>query len=204
MRRHTLILLGLACCAPGLYESANAGTTLTFDSSSYTVRGGQTVQVEVFLSQTSGGTPISPSNALLTAAVDVSFNNPSGIAAVLSTSNITGGPLFDASVPGLNPTQFQASVADTSLLGIGTLPVLLGTFTFTGLKAGTTQISVAAHQPGPSFSTTQGAISDPTPATANINVLPEPSSLMIVLTGGPLLVGGLALRRRFPWRSQAA
>jgi hypothetical protein len=25
-----------------------------------------------------------------------------------------------------------------------------------------------------------------------------------VLTGGPLLIGGLALRRRLPWRSRAA
>jgi hypothetical protein len=202
MRHRTLIVLGLACFTLGRYESALAATSLSFDSSSYTVKNGQTVQVQVFLSQTSGG-PIGPGNGLAAAAVQVSFNNPAGIAAVLSTSNITGGPLFDSSTASLTST--QASVAENSLSGIITLPVLLGTFTYTGLKVGATQISVSAiPPPGTSFGTIQGPLPDPTGATANINVIPEPASLIIVLTGGPFLIGGLALRRRPRWLLRAA
>jgi hypothetical protein len=201
MRRRTVIFLGLACFTLGRYESADAAIMLSFDSSGYTVGGGQTVQVQVFLSQTSGGL-IGPGNGVTAAAVAVSFNNPSGIAAVLSTNNITGGvPPFDASSASLTST--QASVADTSLLGVGTVPMLLGTFAFTGLKIGTTQISVSAIPN--SFATTQGPISpDPTSATAVINLVPEPASLIIVLTGGPLLIGGVVLCRRVPRESSPA
>jgi hypothetical protein len=204
MRIRRLILLGLASLGLGLPGRADAGPVLSFGSPSYTILDiGQTVQVQVFLAQTAGGIQIGPTNALLTAGIQLSFNNPSGVAAVLSTGAITPGPAFNSSSAGVTPT--QATLAETSISpsGIGSLPVLLGTFTFTGLQSGPTQISVAAIGPGSSFSTTGGDVFIPTPATASMNVLPAPSSSVIALTGVPLLIGGLALRRRRPRASPA-
>jgi hypothetical protein len=191
----SLTLLGLIGFALGWHQPAEAAYQLSFNSSSYVISSSQpTVPVQVFLSQTAGGIQISPGNPLLTTGILVSFNNPSGVAAVLSTNNITANPAFDSSSSGVTST--QASLAETSLLGISSLPVLLGTFTFSPLKARTTQISVATLSPGSSFSSLAGVLPDPSPATATITVVPEPSSLLMALTGSPLLLAALVLRRR--------
>src|SRR5262249_18432508 len=106
MKSSTLILLALTCLSLGTQRSAEAAPVLSCDSSNYVVRGGQTIQVQVFLSQTAGGPQVGPTNTLLTAGIQVSFNNPSGVAAVLSTSNIVGGPAFDPTYStGLTNTQ---------------------------------------------------------------------------------------------------
>ena len=210
MKYRARIILALAIAASALgghrpAEAASALSVLSFNSSNYTVIGGQTVQVEVFLSQNSTGgmdTPITAGNGIILAGIQVSFNNPSGVAAVLSPTGIMQGPLFDpGATPSLSAT--QATLAETSLFspsGLSSLPLLLGTFTFTGLKVGTTQITVTAIPPlsTPSFTTFQGNNLFPTSATANINVVPEPSSIVLLLTGGPLLLGALALRRSRP------
>jgi hypothetical protein len=193
MKTRSLIVLGLAWFALGWHPPAEAGFVLSFNASSYTISPSGTAQVQVFLSQTPGGPQISSTNTLLTAAIAVSFNNPSGVTSVRSVADITANPAFDASSAGRSST--QATLSETSLLGLSTLPVLLGTFTFSPVGVGTTQITVA---PLPmSFSASQsGVLPDPTSATATVNVTPEPSSVIVALTGSPVLLAGLVLRRR--------
>ena len=46
------------------------------------------------------------------------------------------------------------------------------------------------------LSALSGVLPDPSSATATFNVTPEPSSLIVALTGSPVLLAGLVLRRR--------
>jgi hypothetical protein len=200
MKYRALIILGVAVSlslsAPGWHRRAEAATVLSvlsFDSSTYIITPGHTVQVQVLLSQTAGGNDaqVSAANALYSAGFQVFFNNPSGVASV---TNITASAAFAFSSPTITAT--SATLTESLLVppppGITTLPGVLGTFTFTGLTSGTTRISVVpiANQ----FSTAGANILNPTSATA-ILIVPEPSSIVMALTGGPLLLAGLALRR---------
>jgi hypothetical protein len=196
MKYRRRIILGLILSPLCWQGSVEAGYSLSFNSSSYSVGSGRTVQVQVLLSQTPDVTQISPTNPLIGAGIQLSFNNPAS-AAVLSTSNIAGNTAaFDSIVPGLSST--QATLAENAFLspGVSTLPGLIGTFTFTGLGFGTNVLVVAPIGPGSSFVAQGGVLSpQPTSATAILSVVPEPSSLVLILTGGPLLCGGLVLRR---------
>lgn len=201
MKYSMLIVLGLASLVLGWQGPAEADFLLSFGSSTYSVGGGRTVQVQVFGSQNTNGTQITPTNGLTLAGIAVSFNNPPGVAAVTSMSSIVGGPLFDTSVSSVALT--QATLTDASLAGIGTLPVLLGTFTFNGLQIGTTQISVAPISPGPSFAAAMsGAFQPASTATATLNVTPEPTSILVLLTGVPVLLGVAALQGSRPGTSR--
>jgi hypothetical protein len=208
MKNRPLIYLALGFATLGGSGRAEAGLLLSFDQSSYKVGDpGSTVQVRVFVSQIAGGPQVGPGNELLTAGVKVSFNNPQGVAAVLSNSDVTKGPAWDVSSASVTTT--TTSLAETSLLGISNLtsPLLLGTFTFTSLTAkGTTTISVSRLDPTtPSFVTSQGDRIDPTnTATATITAVPEPATLGMILTGAPLLLGVWALRRRRHSRTPSA
>jgi hypothetical protein len=125
----------------------------------------------------------------------VAYNHPSGVAAVLAASDVSGGPLWSSS--SANALSATASLATTSLAGIADLssPLLVGTFHFTGLSLGTTQISVSNLTPGPSFETIQGNVLDPTnTATAIVQVVPEPSGFVLLV--GFALSLGFAARRR--------
>jgi hypothetical protein len=185
------ILLLSGWCRP-----AAAGLLLSFDQSGYTINGvGNTTAVEVFVSQVPGGTQVGPGNELVSAAIELSFPT-GGTAAVLSTSDVTGGPAWDSSsvqtsTNGSN-TLFDLGLA--SLAGISDLsnPLLLGTFVFTGQSLGTTSISVATLGPGSSFITVNGDVLDPTNVPgARISVvqtaIPEPSALVLMCIGGVAL-----------------
>src|SRR5262249_11195143 len=162
IRPRFILLLGLV--AFGWSVPAEANLILSFDQPTYTIGGvGRTGQVNVLVSQVAGGPQVGPGNGLLTAAIKVTFDNPAGVAAVLSPGNVRGGPAFDSSSAGVTTT--TATLAEASLLGITNLssPLLLGTFTFTGLSVGRATISVAQLDPGtPDFITTQGNVLDPT------------------------------------------
>jgi hypothetical protein len=193
MKFRTFVALGLGLFVLGWPGRSSATLILSFDQSVYTITAANahTVQVPVFLSQIAGGPQVGLGNELLTGGVVVSFNNPSGIAAILAHGDVTGGPAFDSSAVGLTLT--TATLGETSLLGIGDLShsLLLGTFKFTGLVNGATTISVASLGPGPSFATAGGNFLDPTnTATATINVVPEPST--IVMAGSALGMCGIA------------
>jgi len=188
--------LGLAIVVAAWPHVSSAGLVLSFDQSNYSIPGsGQTVVVSAMLSQIAGGPQVGPGNELLSAAIAITFNSPSGVAAVLSPSDITRGPVFDTASSSVTAT--SAILGETSLLGVGDLsnPLLIGTFRFTGLTEGAMPIQLASLGPGASFVTVGGATLDPTnTATATIDTVPEPST--IVLASLALLISGLVWQRK--------
>jgi len=183
MGSRNLMVLGLAMIVLGCPTRVSAALVLSFDRSSYGIgQVGETVPVQVFLSQTPDGPQVGVGNELLTAGVLVSFSNPAGIAEVTAPANIVGGPAFDSFSAGVDPAMHTASLAELSLLGIGDLssPLLLGTFTFTGLNYGTTTISVADLDVSADFITAMGDVLDPTNTpTAQVVVIPEACSFIV-------------------------
>jgi len=176
---------------------ANAALSLSFDQATYSISApGQTSLVSVYLTQSAGGAQVGPGNTLISAALNLVFNSPGGIAAVSAVTDITPSALFDSSSRGVSAT--NATLGETSVAGISDLsvPLLLGTFKMTGLAAGSTTIQVASLGPGSSFVTSQGNIVDPTNApTALVSVVPEPPSAAIAISA--LAVVGLYGSRRW-------
>lgn len=171
-------LLSLVCSSP-----AKADLSLSFNESTYSILApGQTSLVSVYLTQTPGGIQIGPSNTLQTAAINLLFNSPSGIASVLAPSDIASNPLFDSTSASVSA--ISASLGEASIAGISDLssPLLLGTFRLTGLAAGDTMIQVSSLGPGPSFGTSQGNVVDPLnmPA-ATATVVPEPPAAVLAM-----------------------
>jgi hypothetical protein len=201
MKYRARIVLGLACLVLTWDAPVEANPILSFDQPSYTIGIGQTVKVAVLVSQNSTGTQIGTSNPLISAGVALSFNN--GVAAVTTITPISTA-IFDFSSSSTVPSTLgTASLQENVFLtgtGISSVspPALLGMFTFTGLAYGSTQITLGPITPGNSFGTPNGAF---TPAqvgtaTATLNVVPEPTSLIVMLTGAPVLLGVVALRSR--------
>jgi hypothetical protein len=207
MNSNRVLIAALGCCALSWPTSAAAGLLLSFDNSSYSIVGvNGTVAVPVFISQTPDGPQIAAGNELLTSGIVVSENNPTGIARVLLSTDVSAGPAWDSASSSASAT--TATLATTSLAGIANLssPVLLGTFHFTGLALGTTTISVANLTPGPSFITVGGDVVDPgNIATATIEVkapsLPEPST-QALSCAALAIVGAAEIRRRRVSRSR--
>jgi hypothetical protein len=169
-------LLSLVCSS-----QASADLSLSFNQSTYSMLApGQTSLVSVYLTQTPGGVQIGAGNTLRSAAVNLLFNSPGGIASVLATTDITGNPVFDSTSASVSA--ISASLGETSVAGISDLssPLLLGTFKLTGLAAGTTMIQVSSLSPGPSFGTSQGNFVDPQNVpTATMTVVPEPPGVIL-------------------------
>jgi hypothetical protein len=196
MRIFWIGLVSLGCCALSAPRTAHGALVLSFSQTGYLIGDvGGSVDVPVYATQTVGGPQVATGNELLTAGVTVAYNNPSGVAAVLASSDVSAGSDWDSS--SANALSATASLATTSLSGIADLssPLLLGTFHFTGLSLGTTTISVANLTPGPSFVTIQGNVLDPTnTATAVVQVVPEPSGVAL-LTAFALSLAFAARRR---------
>ena len=192
----TAVALAIVCCAVCSASRAVAGLLLSFDQASYTIAGpGTAVDVKVLVSQTATGPQVGPGNELLTSGVVFGYANPSGVARVQTATDVLAGPAWTSSSASASAT--SASLATTSLPGIADLssPLLIGTFHLTGLSLGVTTISVANLTPGPSFETIQGNVLDPTnTATAIVQVVPEPSSIMLLAALALSL--GLAAGRR--------
>src|SRR6476660_7259338 len=192
-------LLVISALLSLVYSStARADLSLSFDQSSYSILApGQTSLVSVYLTQTPGGIQIGPGNTLRTAAINLAFNSPSGIAAVLAPTDITGNPVFDSTSASVSA--ISASLGETSIAGISDLssPLLLGTFKLTGLAVGSTMIEVGSLAPGPSFGTSQGSFVDPhNVPTATLTVVPEPSAAVLGMLAAA--IGGL-----WSWRRRA-
>ncbi len=196
MKRRILACIGLALIL-SWPARASAALLLSFDQATYTSPGiGASVQVPVYLSQTLGGPQVGIGNELLTAGITVSFNNPSGIASILSALDITPSPAFDSSSAGVTLT--QATLGETSIAGIADLsnPLLLGTFEFTGQALGVTTIDALSLTPGLSFVTSGGDVLDPTNVpTALVQVVPEPASGILACSAIGAL-GIIGWRRR--------
>ena len=190
------IALAIVYCAVSSAPRAVAGLFLSFDQPSYTIVGpAAAVDVDVLVSQASGGPQVAAGNELLTAGVVLGYSSPSGIARVQVAADVLGGPAWTSAAASASAA--SASLATTSLPGIADLsqPLLIGTFHLTGLSLGLTTISVMNLTPGPSFETTQGDVLDPTnTATALVQVVPEPSGIVLLATFALSLC--LAARRR--------
>jgi len=199
MKSTALAALGALLTILGSSQ-AKADLSLSLNQSTYSILGpGQTSLVSVYLNQTPGGVQIGPGNTLRTAAVNLTFNSPGGIAGVLLATDITSNPAFDSSSASVSAT--SAILGETSIAGISDLsvPLLLGTFKFTGLAPGDTTIQVASLGPGPSFGTSQGNFVDPQNApTALVTVVPEPPAVALAISA--LAICCLCRRR---WRMAA-
>jgi hypothetical protein len=188
---------------------AAADLILSLDQSSYTINGiGNTTAVEVFVSQNSTGNQVGVGNELLTAAIELTFPT-AGAATVVSPADVTFNPAWDSGGPPIftpSGTNTLVDLGVVSLLGFSNLspPLLIGTFIFTGQFVGTTSISVASLEPGPSFITANpnDPVSDPTNTPgAEINVvsnaIPEPGTAALLgIAGLTLGVGWLRYRAK--------
>jgi hypothetical protein len=176
---------------------------LSFDQSTYSILApGQTSLVSVYLTQTLGGIQIGAGNTLRTAAVNLLFNSPGGIASVLTATDVTGNPVFDSTSSSVSAT--SASLGETSIAGISDLssPLLLGTFKLTGLTIGDATIQVSSLSPGPSFGTSQGNFLDPQnipTATVSVGVVPEPPAAVLAM----LALAVCCLCGRLRWKTAA-
>jgi hypothetical protein len=164
-------------------------------SSAFTVNQGSTVDIKVYLVETNGGTTLS-TTGLSSGGVKLTGYN-TGVATV---TNAAGNPGFDFSTTGI-PTATVNNYQDTSptlkapTSGADANRILLGTFTFTGVSAGST-LAVTADPGalndnvlGSGFGATaiDGLIQNAS-ASITVTAVPEPGT--IVLTG--LLATGLA------------
>lgn len=201
MKRTSAVLLA-ASIALLAARPADAGLILSFDQSAYTIDGvGDAVDVQVFLSQDADGPQVGPGNALLTAAIRLSFVT-TGAAIIQSDADVAPGSVWDA-----GSADFSTEGADTlvdlgltSIMGVSDLssPLLLGTFTFTARAAGVAPISVITLGPGASFITENLDILDPVntaEARIEVSAIPEPTALFSA-SAAVVVLGALAARRR--------
>lgn len=189
---------------------ASANLVLSFESSSYATTVGNTVAVRVFVTQVAGGPQVGAGNELVTASIELSF--ATGKAAVVASPGaVAYGSAWDQGFTSTRTsgafTLYDVSLA--SINGIANLssPLLLATFTFTGLTAGAQVVQVSQQDPNSAdFGTFGGDIVDPTnTATANISVgplatVPEPGSLFLASLAAAVIApaarrGRVALRR---------
>jgi hypothetical protein len=168
-----------------------------------TVTGG--TDVRVYLVETDAANSLR-NIGLFSADVRVSFNTPSGVAAVLSASDITRNPQFDNQLgTGVTTTTATLNEQTSNLAGVQSpvadpLRILLGTFHFTGQSQGT--VTLTADSPvttNGTFLNNGTDISNRiTSANATLFVapVPEPGSLLLAGIGMVGLTATVARRRR--------
>jgi hypothetical protein len=169
--------------------------------------GGGTVTLNLYLRESVGGTILS-TQGLFTASFQVAYSNPA-VAAVTAASK---GPAFTNTFAGnisIGPT--ATTVPEATQFNAFAFPdasnrVLLGTFTFTGGTAGTSNITVQVFQP-PAFQTGTNANIDSQINQGFITLstvgVPEPTSLILSGLGATGFVSAW-LRRRTRSHSEAA
>lgn len=194
-------------CMLMLHASSQAALVYTFDQSDYLVAPGDTVDVQVFLTQTDT-TSILTDEGLSSAGVRVEFdlNQPIDRAEVLSLSNIISNPAFDENdplftgselVPGHSAGLFDGiSFLGTPVVGNS---VLLGTFTFTSGAIGGEVTNLRATDFSAFTETVSGVVGTPLDgmigdglATITVSAIPEPSSVAMIGAAAVLV----CLRRR--------
>ena len=192
-RTRPLLLLSLAgMLALAAAPAAKADLVLGFSAPTYTIANvGQTATVSIVLSQTAVGPQVAVGNALLSAAVLVSFTPTNGVAN-LTTLNAPAWDALSTSAPS-NPF----SIAVLSLTGFTDLssPLVLANLTFQGVAPGAVTITVQQLDPNSvDFATELLTVADPTnTATATLIVgIPEPAPLGL----GFLMLGAAAAIRR--------
>lgn len=211
-----LVLEVLAMICVGGSRHAAAGLMYGFadatgaPETSFQVGVGGTVDVRVYLKETAGTSFLTED--LFSASVRVTFDSPSGIAAVLSTGNIFPNSGFTDLTPPLSISSTEAGF--TGSVGLDPfLPVelgdriLLGTFRFTGLSVGTVQLDVLDRDALSDDTLTGfGTVLDGLIATSSAQLevtsgpatVPEPTSLAIFCSLFFIMGARRVQRRRRP------
>jgi len=202
--------------------TSRAGYEYTFDASNYTVAVGSTVNVNVYLTQTGSDTGLS-ATSLASGGVQLNYNPAFVANNAISPNNTTSS---GSSPTGFDSSNNITTIGNgsnglpvgSSLVGVSqnippesavkagsgspntSTSILLGTFQFTGVSAGTSLIVSTNSFPGQDVNVLadgtvlDGMISNSS-AVITVTAVPEPGTL--ALTG--LLVTGIAggyLRRR--------
>jgi hypothetical protein len=169
---------------------------------------GATVDVQIYLKETNGGT-ILATQKLFGAGVQVTFNSPSGVAAVSSSANIAPNTAFNDAGSYKTPvTSASAKVSEATDGSVFVAPdalnrILFGTFTFTGQAPGTVTLTALRFNPAPDdriITGTGNVLDGLVPSgTAQISVLgtatPEPGSLLLAGIAGMALTSYGARRK---------
>jgi hypothetical protein len=195
------LLLGTGTArADYVYQFADSSGNV---SSNFSVAVGSTVSIEVFITQTGSTTGLS-ATGLNQGGVAVTGYSTS-TATVPNTSAITpndsnnGGPFnpaFTSTNVSGNTASVQVGLASGGVMaptsGANANRILLGTFTFTGVSAGVTNVVTTSPNPGSNVNIlADGTVIDPVGnvnAVINVTAVPEPSTF--VLAG--LLATGIA------------
>lgn len=207
MRVYRWILACVLLAVPA--SGAQAGYRFEFDQGSYNVLTTQTVDIQVFLVGTGTDAASLRTIGLEAYGVQLNYSATAG-AKVLSASDIINNPAFDGgaitSATGTSavangsvnfgPTTFVRDTVTTS----GNSRILLATFRFTGLTAGSALVVTADPNPGLGEANANNFLAGGTaiddmlfaspPATATINVAQVPEPGTMALTG--LLATGIA------------
>lgn len=218
MRRYgiggLLALFGLMLASPVradfVWEFDLAGVPTT----NFIIPGvGSTVDVQIYLKETNGGTVLA-TQGLFGAGVQVTFNSPTGVAAVLSTSDITlnnGAAAFNDAAPQKVQSSTSAGFTEATDISHFVFPdalnrILFGSFKFTGQSEGSVTITAMRFAPPPSDNIITGqnpggiALDSLVPnGSAQITVLgtatPEPGSLLLASMAG-MGLASYGVRRR--------
>jgi hypothetical protein len=206
MRLCSVILAVVIAFAPG---RAAADYAFVFGDSSgnigvtnFSVGVGQTVSVLVYLEQTNGTTGLSTSG-LKDGGVALSYTQT-----IANVASITANPQFNTSsqsigsgTAGLNVYQTTSPAVVAPTTGAMANVILLGTFTFTGVSAGTTTTLTALPNPDPPFAnnvlgngTDIDSLIANSSAVITVAAVPEPGSM--ILTGLAVAGFGVGVLRR--------
>jgi hypothetical protein len=204
-----LAVVSLALATGG---NARAGYTFLFTDSSgvaqsaFSVNQGSTIDIRVYLMQTGSDTGLSASG-LSQGGIQLNYNG--SIAGVANGSAVTANPAF-TDTPTVSVTANSASLNVATLNGSGVMAptsgadanrILLGTFTFTGVSAGTTTALTADPHPNPLIGDNvlaNGTVLDSVIANSSvaISVVPEPGTLVLTGLLATGIVGGAVRRLR--------
>jgi hypothetical protein len=199
-----------------LAADAPAGLTFVVTPASSSARVGETVDVDVFLRETSdtGDFVLLDEGGLISGGVKLSAAGP-GTVTLTDPAAIAGNPAFPISVPFVGPDELTGTPGEVAGLFVAvdlfdpavppnpidptTVEVFLGTFTLAvGGPAGTAAtVTASAIDPGVFFGNVTEAGTDLdalgiAPATATITAVPGPASLALAGVGA----AGLAVRLR--------
>jgi hypothetical protein len=174
----------------GMTSAADAALILRFGQPNATIAVGQTIDVDLILTQSGAitGTDIT-TNGVVMVDVELSLNSTAA-----SVVTISPGPGFENSLVGSDPMTPLMSIQSMNAFNGVRAPVgsptsiVLGKFTFAGNAVGTTTATtlnraftdfVFATNPSPNVDI-DGQIFGSESFTINVTAIPEPSSIMIL------------------------